>query len=153
VTGVFGGPMAAVEALRRGAAPDPAHMDRFARPVPRLREARWLAEQGVRAMVDISDGIASDMRHIAAASGVLIQLYADKLPVLPGVDQIAALGGGEEYELIVCAPYKVDLPAFEREFGIPLTELGRVLEGPAGVRARYKGDRVDLPLGYDHFAS
>lgn len=151
VTGRFGGPMMALRALLRGERPDPEHRERFARPVPRIGEARWLAEQGASALIDVSDGLAGDLRHVAAASGAHLQLFVDKLPVFPGVDQLEAFGGGEEYELVACVPHKVDVHAFEREFGIPLTEIGRVLEGAAFVRARFKGDRVDLPAGHDHF--
>jgi thiamine-monophosphate kinase len=152
VTGRFGGPLMALRALARGERPDPAHMERFARPEPRIREARWLAERGADALIDISDGLAGDLGHLAAASGAHLQVFVDKLPVLAGVDQLEAFGSGEEYELVACLPDKVDVQEFEQEFGVPLTEIGRVLEGAALVRARFKGDKVELPSGHDHFA-
>lgn len=153
VTGRFGGPMAALRALERGERADAACRERFAHPVPRVREARWLAERGARALIDVSDGLTGDLGHVAAASGVRLEVHVERLPVLGGVDPLAAFAGGEEYELVACAPGPLDARAFEAEFGIPLTEIGSVVEGPAGVRARRAGEPVALPAAHDHLAS
>jgi thiamine-monophosphate kinase len=155
VTGRLGGPLLALAALQRGAAPAPANRDRFARPVPRLREARWLAAHGATAAIDCSDGIASDASHLAAASGVRIVLELDRLPRMPGATADEAARSGEEYELVVTGPGTLDHRGFEREFGVPLTAIGSVeaagTEG-AGVTALDGGQRVPLPHGHSHFS-
>jgi thiamine-monophosphate kinase len=151
VTGSLGGPRAAIEALLRGDEPSMADRGRFEHPVPRLQEARWLAAHGAHAAIDISDGLAGDAAHIAAASGVSIELELDALPTIAGVSALDAFASGEEYELLVTAP-TMDTAAFERELGVPLTAVGKVERGEPGVRAWLAGERVALPGGFDHFS-
>ncbi len=150
VTGRLGGPRAALRAWLDGREPAPAHRERFARPVPRLREAGWLAARGATAAVDLSDGLVADLRHVAAASGVRIELDPDVVPRIEGATLDDALGGGEEYELIVTtsADESFGRADFEAEFGVPITRVGCVLSrGEPGVVSR-----VDLPGGHDHFS-
>jgi thiamine-monophosphate kinase len=155
VTGRLGGPLLALRALEAGAAPNPAHRDRFARPVPRMREARWLAEHGATSAIDISDGVAADASHLAAASGSRIILELDRLPLVPGATAQEAAASGEEYELIVTSPGALDQRAFEHEFGIPLTSIGHVeavgTHGQ-GLETQNRGQRVPLPPGHSHFS-
>ena len=150
VTGNLGGPLLALRAMERGEAPLPYHRERFARPVPRLREGRWLAANGATGMIDCSDGIAADASHLAAASGVRIVLDLDRLPLMRGATPLEAAQSGEEYELVVTAPGTLEHRAFEREFGVPLTAVGHVedagLDTPA-VEAWSGGVRVPLPRG------
>jgi thiamine-monophosphate kinase len=150
-TGVLGGPRAAVEALMNGEVPTAAARERFERPVPRIREARWLATHGAHALIDVSDGLAGDAGHISAASGMTIELTLDAIRTIPGVSPLEAASSGEEYELLVSAP-KLDVSAFERELGVPLTAVGRVTSGAPEVRAWLAGERVALPGGFDHFS-
>jgi thiamine-monophosphate kinase len=151
VTGALGAPRAAIAALLRGEEPAPALRSRFEHPVPRLAEARWLAANGAHAAVDISDGLAGDAAHLAAAGGVAIDLRLDALPVVEGVDPLDAVASGEEYELLVAA-CSIDTAAFEHEFGLPLTAIGSVERGEPAVRAWLAGERVALPGGFDHFS-
>ncbi|HEU4628159.1 MAG TPA: thiamine-phosphate kinase [Gemmatimonadaceae bacterium] len=147
VTGALGGPGAAVRAWVGGGVPAAEHRERFAHPVPRLAEARWLRAHGATAAVDLSDGLAADAAHLAAASGVRLRLDVDAVPCVAGVRVEEALASGEEYELLVAAPARLDVAAFARAFGLPLTRVGRVEAGAPGVAAR-----VDLPHGHDHFS-
>lgn len=170
VTGALGGPRCALAAWLRGEAPDAGHRARFARPVPRLAEARWLAVHGARAMVDVSDGLAADLAHVAAASQVRIALDPARVPRVAGATVADALGGGEEYELALTLPGDaVDggvLDAFVARFALSLRVVGRVVGMEEGARAgqaaapgvvlderTIDGARVDLPSGHDHFTS
>jgi thiamine-monophosphate kinase len=154
VTGRLGGPGAAVRALLAGELPSAEHYPRFARPVARLAEARWLAKAGASALIDVSDGISSDARHIAAASGVALEIDIDIIPCVPDVTTRAAATSGEEYELLLAAPDELDVALFTSTFGIPLTRIGSAVEGAAGdVRFTESGERVDLAAGYDHFSA
>lgn len=151
VTGMLGGPRSAIEALLRGENPSSLARTRFEHPVARIAEARWLAAHGARAAIDISDGLAGDAAHLAAASGVGIALRLDALPTIPGVTSLEALASGEEYELLIAAP-NVDTATFERDFGVPLTAIGSARRGVPEVVATLEGRRVALPGGFDHFS-
>jgi thiamine-monophosphate kinase len=134
--------------------PHAEHWPRFARPTARIAEARWLAENGASAMIDISDGLSSDARHIAAASGVALEIDVSAVPCVPDVLARAAATSGEEYELLVSAPDEFDAAAFASRFSVPLTRIGKVIDGPAAeVTFVEDNDRVDLAAGYDHFSA
>lgn len=165
VTGELGAPAAAIRLLLRGEEPAPAARERFARPVPRVREALWLRERGLpRAMVDLSDGLAGDAGHLSAASAVAVLLSAELIPVHAAASAVAAgeadalrlaLGGGEDYELCFAAragsvwPHLLD---FERELGVRLTCVGRVGGGSGVWWVDAEGRRTPLGFGaYQHF--
>jgi thiamine-monophosphate kinase len=151
VTGRLGGPASALQALLRGDAPAPALRERLVRPVPRIREARWLAEHGASAGVDISDGLAADLGHVAAASGAAIEIELERVPVVDGAAREAGVGGGEEFEVAVAGPADLDAAEFARRFGIPLTRVGAVVPGPVGVTVVDARRRVAPPTGWSHF--
>jgi thiamine-monophosphate kinase len=151
VTGQLGGPRLAIEALLRGEKPSSEARARFEHPAARIAEARWLAAHGAHAAIDISDGLAGDAAHLAAASGVGIDLHLDALPVIAGVTHLQALASGEEYELLVAAP-RIDTAAFERDLGLPVTAIGSVKRGAPEVVALLGKQRVALPGGFDHFS-
>jgi thiamine-monophosphate kinase len=152
VTGELGGPGAAIRALLTGSMPSAGQRARLVAPVPRLREARWLAAAGASALIDISDGLAAEARHLAAASRVGLTIDLDSVPSMAGVDARSAATSGEEYELLAAVPPGIDVGAFEREFGVRLTIVGRVERGDATATFAQGGVRVDLPGGYDHFS-
>jgi len=157
VTGKLGGPTVALQALSQNHAPEAIARERFAHPVPRLMESRWLANHGVVAAIDISDGLVADARHIAAASQVRLILDLAKVPRIEGIEPIDAASSGEEYELLVVTRpgAELDTAAFSRAFHLPLTEIGVVeAEDAVGhVDATLGATRVDPPDGYDHFSS
>lgn len=134
VTGVLGG------AGRR-------HHLRFE---PRLAEGRWLGRQrGVRAMMDLSDGLGRDLPRLAAASGVSFRLEVARLPRRAGVTAAAAVNDGEDYELLLAvAPGAVGRLRAAWPFRTRLTEIGVVL--PAGRVPEADGVVLE---GYDHFAA
>jgi thiamine-monophosphate kinase len=150
VTGRLGGPSKALRLLASGKNPL-QFKERLAAPVARIREAIWLADHGAVAMVDVSDGLISDLRHLAAASDISIEIDAERVPRMDGVDVDDALTGGEEYELIVATPDDFDDVEFSTRFGIPLTRIG--VTAPRGKESvSVRGAVVAGLRGYDHFS-
>jgi thiamine-monophosphate kinase len=165
VTGELGAAAAAVASWEAGRIPEPAARLAFALPTPRVAEATWLASRNaVDAMIDISDGLAGDVTHIAAASEVRIILDALSIPIHPtahiGADDPEdalrlALSGGEDYELCFAAPPgAVERlgEAFLQTFGIQLTCVGTVHEGTGVGLRNFDGSVSELGLkGFNHF--
>jgi thiamine-monophosphate kinase len=165
VTGTLGGAGVALRAWLAGTEPADQARAAFAAPVPRVREARWLAERELmNALIDISDGLAGDATHLAFAAGVAIELEADAIPLHPALAAMAdppetavhlALTGGEDFELCFSAPVgRVDAlePEFVREHAVALTRVGRVVEGQGvWIRDTRGGVRPLATAGYQHF--
>jgi len=97
VTGPCGGSAAGLRELRAGAGSGSG--EAYRRPVARLREGEAARRAGVHAMIDVSDGLALDLHRLADASGVGFAL--DEVPVAEGANLEEALGGGEDYELLI----------------------------------------------------
>lgn len=163
VSGQLGGARAGLAQWRSGREPDAASREAFARPVPRIATGLALAQAGARGMLDLSDGLGGDASHLAAASGVGIEIALDLLPLAPGVAAGATLEGvaaavfaargGEDYELLAAMPAAFGAPqaaAVARATGVALTRIGEVRRG-GDVRFRLAGKEVEL-AGFDHFA-
>ena len=150
VTGHLGGPAAALRAWNAGAEPSDRDRARFAHPVPRIDAAIGLAERGATSAIDVSDGLIADIGHLAAASKVCIEVDLAHIPRVNGVSALEAASSGEEYEIVVTSP-EIDVVQFSSEFGLDLTEIGRVVAGPTGVELLNDGQQVAAPLGFDHF--
>jgi thiamine-monophosphate kinase len=150
VTGRLGGPAAALRAWNAGAQPSEQDRARFAHPIPRIEAAIGLAERGATSAIDVSDGLIADIGHLAAASKVCIEIDLARIPRLNGVSPLEAASSGEEYEIVVTGP-EIDVDQFSSEFGLDLTEIGRVVAGSSGVALLNDGQRVTAPLGFDHF--
>ncbi len=103
-------------------------------PQPQVAQGHLLAHEceGVHAMMDISDGVASDLRHILRASGVGAELQLRDIPIAEGATLRQALSSGEDYELLVTiAAEEFDhlQSLFTARFGKPLYPIGVVVEG------------------------
>jgi thiamine-monophosphate kinase len=153
VTGRLGGAGLALAGVRAGRHMAPALRRRFARPMPRIEAGRWLARHGARAMIDLSDGLAGDAGHLAAASGVRVEIDLERLLCWPGVAPLAAASSGEEYELLAALPRRFterEARAFRRATGLPLTRIGSCSAGH-GLLITQNGRRITPPHGFDHF--
>lgn len=153
VTGRLGGPAQALNSFLARGSPEASARERFARPVPRVAEAKWLRDRGATAMIDISDGLVADAEHLAAASSVKLVVNYEKVPVHPAVENPdAALVGGEEYELLFAvAGESATLSAdFRDAFNLDLSCIGRVEQGN-GVQVFKGGGAVQIQGGYLHF--
>jgi thiamine-monophosphate kinase len=147
VTGSLGSSALGLERLKAGAVDDPA-VNRHLYPEARYKVGPAIREQA-HAMIDVSDGLSTDLSHLLEESKVSARIYKDRLPSWPGADEHHVLHGGEEYELIVAAP---DLPSSIE--GVHLTRIGEVIESGADHQAfLIDGAREAVlhPLGWQHF--
>jgi thiamine-monophosphate kinase len=177
VTGSLGAAGAGLALLERRAQPGGLPEDtlrqlhaRYARPNPRLAAGAALSALGATAMIDLSDGLATDARHLARRSGVTIELELSALPLAGGVSEVAAqldidaptfaATAGEDYELCACLPPSARTtiesdwtgPAGSRrragsDLRPTLTWIGRVVEGPGDLQ--FAGAAGELS-GYEH---
>ncbi|HYM54141.1 MAG TPA: thiamine-phosphate kinase [Solirubrobacteraceae bacterium] len=167
VTGRLGGAGAALAVMsgRAGRTPGAEAALRRARsPVPRLSEGRALAAAGVHAMIDLSDGLATDAGHIGRSSEVRLRIALEALPLAEGVAEVSAeleqppwrlaAGAGEDYELCFCAGAE-DRARIEdavRSIGeVEVSWIGEVIAGPpTGVTlSDERGDDVRIE-GFEH---
>jgi thiamine-monophosphate kinase len=139
-----------------------AHLE----PQPQVALGRWLAERGLAtAMIDVSDGVLQDLRHICDASGVGALVAAEILPIDPALKAAAALGcggepwrtalgGGEDYVLCFTAPsegWEAMVAQAREELGVELTPFAWIEEDPGLRRFGLDGIHRLEPAGWDHF--
>lgn len=163
VTGSLGGAAAELERMQHGPRTDTPRSSRGPQqlPKPRLAAGIALRERGVRAAIDLSDGLSGDLAHLVRASGVQAVLDAEALPLHPLLRRYPterglalALHGGEDYELLLAASPRLRLPP--EIAGVCLTRIGRVeaamprraavsLAGPNGRLTPLR------PAAWEHF--
>jgi len=166
VTGALGAAgvaLAVLEGRVTETAGTEAAMARARRPVPRLLEGRALAAAGAHAMIDLSDGLASDAAHIGRAGGVALRVELEALPLQEGVALVSAELGippwqlaassGEDYELCVCVSAQ-DAERAQQAVAaageVSLTWVGRVEEGAPGVALTDAAGEVVSLAGFEH---
>ena len=134
-------------------------------PMARYREGRVLAETGIAtAMIDLSDGLASDLTRLAEESGVGARIFADRIPVDPSTRQVAelvgldplrlALGGGEDFELLFtsgAASVTIEGALVRKGFTRPHA-VGEIRPADEGLTlVALRGRREPLGRGFEHF--
>jgi len=165
VTGYLGASAAGLEVLRdnlnleSGAAEN--LKSAFLKPTPRVAEGRLLVEKGVRAAIDISDGLIADLRHICERSKVGARLETGSVPVHPAVMANfgeraldMALSGGEDYELLFTAADEV-IDSVKEAASCPITVVGEITADNTGkvIVVDKKGNPVEPPAaGWEHFS-
>jgi len=130
-------------------------------PFPRIKEAREILKQGfATAMIDISDGLSSDLYHIMEESKVGAEIWEENLPVSDEVKRSSvklgkpfleiALEGGEDYELLFTSPEV----RVEKKVSFSVTKIGQIVEGSKLFLINKEGQKKEIrPCGWDHFLS
>jgi thiamine-monophosphate kinase len=138
---------------------------RHTSPEARVLAGQRLAELGVHAMIDVSDGIAADLGHILQASNIAAEIHLESLRPNKKFQHLSdqlgvkwsdlVLAGGEDYELLFCASarLKEKIQRLSQSLNLPITKIGRIITG-RGLRC-YDGNGKVMKLdrlGYNHFA-
>jgi len=149
---------------KRQARADHPFLKKHLYPEPRLALGQWLAEKGLAtSMMDLSDGLSTDLPRLCTASGVGADVESEKLPLVqqpragrgPGVDPLQlALHGGDDYELLFTVrPAQVNMLP-KTLHGVPLTAIGRITGQRELVLLKQAGGNRQLhPGGWDPFRS
>jgi thiamine-monophosphate kinase len=169
VSGTLGQASVGMRLLHEGWAPGDASAEecvkRFRRPVPRLNESRTIVQTLLpSSMIDISDGLLSDLWHVMDSSGVGATLDADSIPVgdcvmdyFEGDREEAlsqAMAGGEDYELLftINSRHEEQLVEVGQSLGVDLTSIGKITAKGTGVKLSSEGGERELGrAGFDHF--
>ena len=160
VTGTLGDSSAGLDLILRGDVGKYAPLvTKHLHPEPRIEEGLILRQtEGVHAMMDISDGIASDLKHILTASGVSAEIQLDLLPISTELEAWGkeygenalekALAGGEDYELLFTAKEGVTIP-----IKLKATKIGRIIPVMGNTIGYYRnGKKENISFsGYNHF--
>jgi thiamine-monophosphate kinase len=157
VSGALGGAAATLKLLLSGRKLRPSDFPRHFHPIPRIEVGRFLLEKGLAsAMIDLSDGLSTDLGHICAESGVGAQIHAPAIPCASigkparEVELKFALDGGDDYELLFTARPGKRLPA--RIAGVPITPIGHITGNKHVVLVNQDGVGSELrPQGWEHF--
>ena len=169
VTGMLGDAAVGLAALRENPGATGVCVDRYLRPVPRVRAGALLgANRVATSCVDLSDGLADGLRQLAGACGYGMAIDQEALPISPAarewlagraqepVEAAAietALTGGDDYELLFTMrpSHRGRLRGVQRLIAdLPVTKIGVVTKGPDVIVRGAAGDRA-LPAGYEHF--
>jgi thiamine-monophosphate kinase len=153
VTGELGGSALALQRLidRPGSKLSPRANQRHFFPEPRVALGMLLRRRRfATAMIDISDGLSTDLAHICEESRVGARLYAEALPRAPGTPLELALNGGDDYELLFTAAPRARLPA--QLLGVRISRIGEITRRKGTVLVQHREQRPLVPRGWQHFS-
>jgi len=153
VSGTLGASVATLQELRSGKKLRPSAHPRHFYPDPRIALGRYLREKKLAsAMIDTSDGLSTDLRHICDESNLGAIVEAAALPAVPGDNRLQfALHGGEDYELLFTAPPSRRIA--RKIAGVPITRIGSITRGKQIMLLTPAGKSQPLqPGGWQHFA-
>jgi thiamine-monophosphate kinase len=121
-------------------------------PAPRIAVGEYLREHRLAtAMIDVSDGLSTDVGHICDESGVGARVYADAIPRLPGAAGMElALNGGEDYELLFTARPRKRVAS--QIAGVTVARVGEITRERRVVLVQEGRERPLPPRGWQHFA-
>lgn len=157
VTGELGGSAAALKLLIASRKLLPANFPQHFYPPPRIAVGAFLRKtRTASAMIDLSDGLSTDLAHICEESGVGAEIWAEAIPLASvgkpahQVDLQSALHGGEDYELLFTAPSSTRVPS---QIGdVAITQIGQITRGKRVILLNEQGVGVKLlPAGWEHF--
>ena len=157
VTGALGGAAAALKLLFAGKKLRQGDFPSHFHPVPRIEVGRFLLEKGfASAMIDLSDGLSTDLRHICEESGVGAEIQAPAIPratvgkLAREVDLQFALHGGDDYELLFAAPRGKQVPP--QIAGVDITQIGHVTRQKHIILMNDQGVGLEFhSQGWEHF--
>jgi thiamine-monophosphate kinase len=153
VNGMLGESAAGLAYILEGKIETP-EADTHRNPTPQVAEGTWLGGRGeVHSMIDISDGVASDLKHILVASGVGADIDLASVPTLYSIER--ALAGGEDYKLLFTVS-PTEFPqlneAYQHHFNAPLYPIGLITNNKGNLTWTKNGQAVDIKLtGFTHF--
>jgi thiamine-monophosphate kinase len=150
---------------RRAVKKYPLSTEAHLRPAPRLKWASQLASLGVSSLIDISDGLSSELHHLAQESSVGFEIEEKLLPLNSEVKNLAQtldkspldlmLNGGEDYELLMTFPFSklIELSLSAQAASIPFTMIGHTVSPSKKVKLRNRAGKLKpiSPKGWTHF--
>lgn len=151
VTAPLGGPRRALADLEAGREPDTTALARLRRPAPRTAEGCAAAAGGATAMIDLSDGLGTDLGRLCEASGVGARVEAGAVPVAVAATLHDALTGGDDYELCFTAAEPGLVTAeFEARGLRPPAQIGQITSDGELVLVADDGDVPLSASGWEH---
>lgn len=136
------------------------NVQKHLKPTARLQEGQELAQKGIHALIDISDGLGSEIYHICTQSKVGAIIEKEKIPLSENTKKLAAvlnkdpykfaLTGGEDYELLFTIEEGV-FALLKKASKTPLTVIGKILPQNNGVYLLDGKKKKPMPQGWDHF--
>jgi len=164
VTGSLGGSAAGFKILQQklqfDSEADSALRKAHLRPYPKITAGQILGQNGVKAAIDLSDGLFADLTQVCQSSQVSARVFAESIPLHPAVKDYfpeeassLALTGGEDYELLFTAPKEI-IEKVKQATSFPITIIGEVTARKPGIVTvlNKDGKEIDPPKkGWEHF--
>jgi len=148
VTGQVGGSTAGLKLFRQNKKVPIILRQKHLEPKARLDVSHIIAKYA-NSMIDVSDGIGSEVRHICEESKKGAIIYAEKIPLCPGATLKDALSGGEDFELL----FTINKNKLKKLKNIDYTVIGEIKNKKYGIWLMKNFNKLLMPKGYDHFTN